>query len=97
MTKHVIRNRITEHLAIKARREGRAAFTQQEIEELSGITQHTISRHLRNDVSRYDLQTIEAWCKFLDISPDQFFTWEQVTDESDDTEGNIKTSLLATA
>lgn len=92
-----IKNRITEHLAIKARREGRSKITQDEIMEATNLSRQTVSTHINNKVKRYDVRVIEIWCEFLGITPDQFFTSVKATDESDDIEAELRTSLLATA
>jgi len=94
MPKLVIQNRITEHLAIKARKEGSGRYTQDEIMEATGMSRQTVSTHMRNKVLRYDLETIATWCHFLNISPEEFFTWGEVEDDS---EAEMKSPLLATA
>jgi transcriptional regulator with XRE-family HTH domain len=93
----VIKNRISEFLAIKARAEGRKRYTQEEISNITGLTQQTVSTHIRNKVLRYDLRTIAIWCKFLGIKPEQFFTEVASNIEEDDIEPEMRTPLLATA
>ncbi len=92
----IIVNRITEHLAIKARREGKNRFTQEDLVAGTGLTRKTISLHLRNQIDRYDLESVDAWCQFLGIGPEDFFTYMYVND-SEDTDTEVKPSLLATA
>jgi transcriptional regulator with XRE-family HTH domain len=81
--KYSLKNRIAELLAIKARDEGRSSIPQQEIEKETGITQHSISRHIRNQVTRYDEKTIILWCQYLDITPSEFFAWMPIKEDDE--------------
>lgn len=97
MTKYIVKNRIAEHLAIKARRDGVAHITQQEIMAATGLPQQTVSTHIRNLVSRVEFRVIAIWCEYLDITPDQFLTWVAVEDDSEEEDPECKTPLMTVA
>lgn len=79
MTKRIV-NRFQELLAIKGRREKRR-ISQRTAAEESGLTQVTIGRYARNEVTRYDEVIVLAMCKYLDCTVGEFLVIEDAEGE----------------
>lgn len=76
-------NRFEELLAVKERREKRRISQRTAAEEM-GITQVTIGRYARNELSRYDESIILAMCNYLDCAIGDLL----IIEEADNGQGN---------
>ena len=83
MPKKVMRNRLSEHLAIKARREDRK-ISHRDIVKETGVAKATVALYLQNKATRYSARVVTIFCEYLGIRPEDFFTWDDIegTDES---------------
>ena len=84
MKRQRIANRFRELLAVKERREGRRISQRTAAEEM-GLTQVTIGRYARNELSRYDESIILAMCNYLGCSVGDFLIIEEVEETSPET------------
>jgi DNA-binding Xre family transcriptional regulator len=60
-----VRNRFLELLAQKEMQEGRR-IRNKEIAEEVGVTEHTVARWLKNDVTKIDVPVLEGFCNYFD-------------------------------
>lgn len=75
--RQIIRNRVAELVAIKARREGRTIRKMTLVEE-TGLNRGTVDTWLANEVTRYDADVMLAWCNYLDCAIADLFVVEEV-------------------
>lgn len=92
MSKHTLKNRLRELMAVKGRRENRY-ISQRQLAEETGISKVTIDRWARNEVSRMDETTIITLCEYFGIQPGELIVMEVKGNDTPE----LKTPLLATA
>lgn len=90
--KQRIVNRFQELLAVKGRREARRISQRTAAEEM-GLTQVTIGRYARNEVSRYDEPIVLAMCNYLGCTVGDFLVIEEI-DESGEQSPENQTALV---
>ena len=66
MKKHKIKNRLLELVTERERRLGRR-MRLKDIGEFVGITDHTITSWIRNEVSRFDNHVVVGLCEYFEI------------------------------
>lgn len=59
-----IRNRFLILLAEKEKIQGRR-IRNKEIAEITGVTEHTVARWIRNDIGKIDLPVLESFCEYF--------------------------------
>jgi transcriptional regulator with XRE-family HTH domain len=64
MRQRQLRNRLLELMQRRERKENRR-LTQHEIALYIGVTDHTISSWLKNDVTRFDRHVVEGLCEYF--------------------------------
>ena len=64
MKQRQLKNRLLELMQARERKEGRR-LKQREISSFIGVTDHTISSWLKNDVTRYDKHVVEGLCAYF--------------------------------
>lgn len=89
--KQRIVNRFQELLAVKGRHEGRRISQRIAAEEM-GLTQVTVGRYARNEVSRYDEPIVLAMCNYLGCTVGDFLVIEEIEGDSSP-EGNTALAL----
>lgn len=75
--KKIIRNRVAELVAIKARREGRVIRKMTLVDE-TGLNRGTVDTWLANDVNRYDADVMLTWCDYLGCQLADLFVVEEL-------------------
>ena len=63
-----VKNRLAELIAIKARQEERGRISNREIAEVLGISPVTVNRYVNNEITRFDSDTVQKLCDYLDCS-----------------------------
>lgn len=66
---YVVKNRLLELIAIKARNEGRS-ISRREIAEATGISLSSIQNWAHNNVNRFDGDQIAAFCWYFECGVD---------------------------
>lgn len=89
-----IKNRFAEFLAKKEREDGRS-YTHQDISIIAKVAKSTIGSYMRNETLRYDVGVVSRLCQFLGIKPEDFFTWVEISEGSE--EDTEESTLLAIA
>jgi transcriptional regulator with XRE-family HTH domain len=84
-------NRFQELVAVKERREGRRISQRTAAEEM-GLTQVTIGRYSRNELSRYDESIVLAMCNYLGCTVGELLVIEEF-EEAGGESPEIKTPL----
>jgi putative transcriptional regulator len=77
MKQRQLRNRLLELMQARERKEGRR-LKQREISSFIGVTDHTISSWLKNDVTRYDKHVVEGLCDYFDCEVGDLLYFEYV-------------------
>jgi DNA-binding Xre family transcriptional regulator len=81
MTKYRVVNRLAEILAIKGRQEARKISVEMVSDE-TGLARNTIYLWIRNDVKRYDKDTLEVFCDYLDCEIGDLLIREAIPETS---------------
>lgn len=61
-----IKNRFSELLAEKARKENKGRISRRQVLEATGLAKTTIDSYARNEVTRYDETVLLALCNYFD-------------------------------
>lgn len=77
-----IKLRISELVAVKARREKRR-LTVRTIAHESGLGVSTVSRYMNNQIEQTDLKVLEKFCEYLKCNVSELFVMED-TEESEE-------------
>lgn len=84
MKQRKVRNRLLELMQERELKLGRR-LKQVEIAEFVGVSGHTITSWIRNDVTRFDSNVIEGLCDYFDCEVGDLLYFDYVeTDESPD-------------
>lgn len=75
----ILRNRVAELVAIKARQEARTIRKMTLVNE-TGLNRGTIDDWLDNKVTRYDADVMLTWCNYLDCEIADLFAVEESED-----------------
>jgi putative transcriptional regulator len=81
MKQRKVRNRLLELMQERERKVGRR-LKQHDIAEFVGVSDHTIINWIRNEVTKFDGQTIERLCDYFncELSDLLYFEWVDVED-----------------
>ncbi len=79
--KRVLRNKLLELMQERERKIGRR-LKQHDIAQFAGVSDHTIINWIRNDVTKFDGQTIERLCDYFncDVGDLLYFEWVDAED-----------------
>ncbi|MDX2137355.1 MAG: helix-turn-helix transcriptional regulator [Chloroflexota bacterium] len=79
MKKRVLKNRLLELIQQRERTIGRR-IKLKDLAEFVGVTNHTITSWIRNDVRKYEAHIIEGFCDYFacDIGDLLYFEWVEV-------------------
>lgn len=93
MSRPVLKNRFSELLAIKMRKEMRK-ISWRDVSRETGLTRVSIHAYAKNEVSRYDSHVVVSLCNYLGCSPAEFFVIEDIEDVDADAQ---RTRMVAFA
>ena len=77
MKQRKVRNRLLELMQERERKIGRR-LKQHDIAEFVGVSDHTIINWIRNDVTKFDGQTIEGLCDYFNCELSDLLYFEMV-------------------
>jgi DNA-binding Xre family transcriptional regulator len=85
MPKRIVRNRLLELMQARERKIGRRV-KQHDIAVFAGVSDHTIINWIRNEVTRFDGETIERLCEYFacDINDLLYFEWIDAENSAED-------------
>jgi putative transcriptional regulator len=88
MKQRRVRNRLLELIQERERKIGRR-IKQHDIAQFAGVSDHTIINWIRNDVTKFEGQTIERLCDYFncDLSDLLYFEMIEVEDPGDSADG----------
>jgi DNA-binding Xre family transcriptional regulator len=75
--RRVVKNRVAELVAIKARNEGRRINKTTLFEE-TGLGRSTVETWMANQVTRFDSDVMLAWCEYLGCEVADLFVVEEI-------------------
>lgn len=82
MKQRTVRNRLLELMQERERKIGRR-LKQHDIAEFVGVSDHTIINWIRNDVTKFDGQTIARLCDYFNCELSDLLYFEMVEVEED--------------
>jgi putative transcriptional regulator len=88
MKQRRVRNRLLELIQERERKIGRR-IKQHDIAQFVGVSDHTIINWIRNDVTKFDGQTIERLCDYFNcnLADLLYFEMVEVEDAGDSADG----------
>jgi DNA-binding Xre family transcriptional regulator len=88
MKKRILRNRLLELIQERERKISRR-IKLKDLAEFVGVTNHTITSWIRNDVRKYEAHIVEGFCDYFncDLGDLLYFEMVEVEDPGDSADG----------
>lgn len=80
--KRILRNRVAELMAIKARRDGMKKLSNRQVCEDTGLPKLTVDHYVKNEVTRYDASTLLAFAEYFECDIADLLVFEEVKGDS---------------